>query len=36
MLPESQPNGGSARARFVWDLAYRHGARTLIVLEAEQ
>lgn len=22
------PNGGSARARFVWDLAYRRGART--------
>lgn len=25
----SQPDGGSARARFVWDLAYRRGARTL-------
>ena len=25
---ESGPNGGSARAWFVWDLAYRRGART--------
>lgn len=29
VLSALDPNGGSARARFVWDLAYRRGARTL-------
>jgi hypothetical protein len=29
VLSVLDPNGGSARARFVWDLAYRRGARTL-------
>lgn len=31
VLSALDPNGGSARARFVWDLAYRRGARTLSV-----